>query len=141
MLPGNRETLTREVPAPFDALAAGVRSDATLRVDRMDLPRLASRIAGDELVDHVQGVVSLCEQVESPPDRRRDSSVPASTVAPTPLPACGHSAPTAKKRLATATPSAPSGARATIDQVMQTLSPTLATRGAAASARILTRRL
>src|ERR1700716_4150693 len=34
-----------------------------------------------------------------------------------PLRAFGHSAPTAKKRLATATPNAPSASRATIDQV------------------------
>src|SRR5262245_54204771 len=37
--------------------------------------------------------------------------------APTPARACGHSAPTAKKRLATATPRAPEGSRARIDQV------------------------
>jgi hypothetical protein len=38
--------------------------------------------------------------------------------APLELFAAGHSAPTAKKRLATATPNAPDGCRATIDQVM-----------------------
>jgi hypothetical protein len=36
-----------------------------------------------------------------------------------PLCACGHSAPTAKKRLAMATPNAPLLDRATIDQVME----------------------
>src|SRR5919201_1945909 len=35
-----------------------------------------------------------------------------------PLRACGHSAPTAKNRLATATPSAPLSSRATIDHVI-----------------------
>ena len=38
--------------------------------------------------------------------------------APMPLAACGQSAPTAKKRVAMATPNAPLGSRATIDQVM-----------------------
>src|SRR5260221_3125148 len=41
--------------------------------------------------------------------------------AATPLGACGHSAPTAKKRLATATPRAPVASRAIRDQVMRRL--------------------
>jgi hypothetical protein len=43
--------------------------------------------------------------------------------APTPLRACGQSAPTAKNRLAIAMPKAPEASRAMIDQVMKDAFP------------------
>src|SRR5215467_2000054 len=60
-----------------------------------------------------------CESIDKPREPYSGLTNAWVASAPIPLCACEHSAPTAKKRLATATPKAPLGDRATIDQVMR----------------------
>ena len=116
MLPATEKPLIGDVTAPVDALAPVYAAECRSRRSGALAARRGRSRRRRAARRRSRGVPLVRASRDRGPKPGLTSACVAS--APTPERAYGHSAPTAKNRLATATPNAPPSSRATIDHVM-----------------------
>ena len=98
---------------------SGVRGGVAFAIDQMQLAMLAALVAGEQQRTTSIGAMPCASCVESARAVERIDQRLRRERRRLPARAYGQSAPTAKKRLAIATPNRRLASRATIDQVMR----------------------